>query len=190
MIPDSGRVIGVLWVIWLGYWIAAARNTRPPRRREAPARRFLWHLTFVAGALLLALPDGGAHWFDRRFLPVSAAASDIGTLMVAAGLALAVWARRHLGANWSGEVMLKQVHELIQTGPFRLIRHPIYAGLLLALSGSALARGEWRGIAGLLLFGTGIMRRILVEERWMREAFGAEHARYSARTARLVPCVF
>jgi protein-S-isoprenylcysteine O-methyltransferase Ste14 len=190
MTPVAGRLITVLWILWIGYWIAASRDTKPVRQRESRMRRFLWHLAFVAGALLLGLPDRGAAWFDHRFLPYSAAASAFGAVMVGAGLALSVWARRHLGRNWSGEVMLKQDHELIQSGPFRLIRHPIYAGLLLALLGTALVRGEWRGLAGCLLFGIGFIRRILIEDRWMQQAFGAEHARYRARTDRLIPFIF
>ena len=93
--------------------------------------------------------------------------------MVAAGLAFAVWARVYLGRNWSGTVTVKQDHELIRSGPYGFVRHPIYTGLLLAMLGTAIAIGEWRGLVAFALFTIGFLlklrsRRTLHERNFRR----------------------
>ncbi len=109
--------------------------------------------------------------------------------MVAAGLGLAVWARAHLGRNWSGIVTVKKDHALIRTGPYRIVRHPIYTGLLLALIGTAAAIGEWRGVVAVICALIGFLRKIQVEEKRMRENF-PEYSRYRQQTAALIPLLY
>src|SRR5262249_56577164 len=102
-------------------------------------------LPLLAAAVLMAsrrLPIDGLY---GRFLPATTAVAMSGIAMTAIGLAFAIWARLHLGGNWSGTITLKQDHTLVRTGPYRLVRHPIYSGLLLALLGGAIAIGEGRG---------------------------------------------
>jgi protein-S-isoprenylcysteine O-methyltransferase Ste14 len=113
----------------------------------------------------------------------------VGAALTAAGLLFTVWARVHLGTNWSGTVTLKRGHELITSGPYAFVRHPIYTGLLLAFLGSALARDEWRGVLALALVALALWRKLRNEERWMREQFGDAYSAYSKRVAALVPRV-
>jgi hypothetical protein len=75
----------------------------------------------------------------------------VGAALTALGLSFTSWARVHLGRNWSGTVTLKDDHALIRTGPYRRVRHPIYSGALLALAGTVLAVGQWRGVIALAL---------------------------------------
>jgi protein-S-isoprenylcysteine O-methyltransferase Ste14 len=110
-------------------------------------------------------------------------------VMLATGLALAVWARRHLGRNWSGIVTVKQDHELIRSGPYGLVRHPIYTGLLLAILGTAGAIGEWRGLFAFALITVGFVLKFKMEERFMSETFGEQYARYRAEVRSLIPFV-
>ena len=84
-------------------------------------------------------------------------------------------------------VTLKQDHELIRSGPYRWVRHPIYTGLLLAILGSAIALGEWRGLIALVLVAAAVLRRIAIEERFLTQQFGAAYARYRAEVPALVP---
>ena len=98
-----------------------------------------------------------------------------------------MWARVHLGRNWSGIVTVKEGHELITGGPYAIVRHPIYTGLLLAFIGSALARGEWRGVLAVAVVLAALWRKLGLEERWMREQFGSAYQAYSQRVAALVP---
>ena len=94
-----------------------------------------------------------------------------------------------LGRNWSGVVTVKQDHELIRSGPYRYVRHPIYTGLLIAFAGSAIARGEWRGILALAIVFAALWRKLRLEERWMIETFGDAYLRYRAEVRALIPFV-
>ncbi|MGC4029019.1 MAG: isoprenylcysteine carboxylmethyltransferase family protein [Steroidobacteraceae bacterium] len=96
-------------------------------------------------------------------------------------------ARARIGRNWSGTVTLKQDYELIATGPYALVRHPIYTGLLLAIVGSALARDEWRGVLAMIIAWLAIWRKLRLEERWLQEQFGPSYAEYARRVPALVP---
>jgi protein-S-isoprenylcysteine O-methyltransferase Ste14 len=131
------------------------------------------------------IPDGG--WLFERFLPRTASVFWIGALLTAVGLGFSAWARVHIGRNWSATVTVKQQHELIRSGPYAIVRHPIYSGILLAFIGSALARGQWRGVLALAIVIVALWRKMRLEERWMSETFGDEYQRYRARTAALIP---
>ena len=93
----------------------------------------------------------------------------------------------HIGRNWSGTVTFKEGHELVTTGPYALVRHPIYTGLLLAFIGSAVGRGEWRGVLAVFIAFLALWRKLRLEERWMREQFGDAYDAYARRVAALVP---
>jgi protein-S-isoprenylcysteine O-methyltransferase Ste14 len=86
-------------------------------------------------------------------------------------------------------VTVKQDHELIVNGPYALVRHPIYTGLLLAFAGTGLARGEWRGVLAVVIVFLALWRKLRLEERWMQEQFGEQYRAYKHRVAALVPFV-
>jgi len=134
------------------------------------------------------IPGGGILF--ERFLPRSYAAYWTGTALVVLGLAFSVWARMHLGRNWSGTVTVKQEHELVRGGPYARVRHPIYTGLLLAFIGTAIVRGEWRGVLAVLIIFAALWRKLRLEERYMVETFGDEYRRYREHSAALIPFIF
>jgi protein-S-isoprenylcysteine O-methyltransferase Ste14 len=128
-------------------------------------------------------------FLGERVLPDGPTVHWIAAAIVAAGLAFTVWARIHLGRNWSGTVTVKNDHELIRSGPYRFVRHPIYSGALLAIAATSFARGDWRGpLAVLILFVT-LWRKLQHEERWMCEAFGEDYAKYRSEVFALIPFV-
>ena len=181
-------LVSALWLAWLLYWGIAAGAVKPVRRRESIGSRAAHIVPLVIAASLLwmnSIPNGGMLF--RRFLPYSHGAYWAGTGLLALGLAFSVWARLHLGRNWSGTVTVKQDHELIRTGPYALVRHPIYTGLLCALVGTALVRGEWRGVLAVLIVFVALWRKLRLEERWMSETFGDDYRRYREHTAALIP---
>ena len=92
-----------------------------------------------------------------------------------------------LGRNWSAAVTVKAGHELVTTGPYAIVRHPIYAGLLLAFIGTAVARGDLGAVAAVVLVGWAFRRKTRLEERWMREQFGAAYEAYARRVPALFP---
>lgn len=182
-----GWAIPTLWLSWTALWAAWAGGTKRTVLQESRASRVAYHLPLLAGAVLLALPRLGGGWLAVRVLPRGVLLAWIGTALVAAGLGFAVAARAALGRNWSGTVTLKQGHELIRTGPYRLVRHPIYTGLLLAFAGTALARGDVGGLVALTLVTVSFLFKLRVEERFMAEQFPREYPGYKARTPALVP---
>jgi protein-S-isoprenylcysteine O-methyltransferase Ste14 len=175
-----------MWLAWMLYWFAAALAAKPVRRRESLASRLSHIVPLLLGIALLARPPQPG---TPRFLPASPTAFWIGAALVAAGLAFSVAARITLGGNWSGTVTLKQDHTLTRDGPYRFVRHPIYTGILLAVLGSAITLGEWRGLLALALTLAAFLRKIGIEERFLCDQFGDAYTRYRQEVAALVPFV-
>jgi protein-S-isoprenylcysteine O-methyltransferase Ste14 len=184
-----GAPFAILWLAWLAYWFFAALNVKRTRRREGIGSLILNRGLLAICALLLAFERQPLSWLSARFLPLSMVFYWIGLVMLAAGLAFAIWARRHLGRNWSANVTVKRDHELIRSGPYRLVRHPIYTGLLLAILGTAVAIGEWRSLIAFALITVGFVLKLKTEERFMSETFGEQYARYRAEVPALIPFV-
>jgi protein-S-isoprenylcysteine O-methyltransferase Ste14 len=139
--------------------------------------------------VLLAAPRLPLFPLDVRFVPAALWPAALGLALTFAGLAFAFWARARLADNWSSSVTLKRDHELIDDGPYRWVRHPIYTGLLVALAGAALAVGEWRGVIAVALAAVALWRKLRLEEAVMRRQFGDTYDRYAARTRALIPFV-
>ena len=179
----------VMWLSWIGYWWAASRNVKITSRREPLRSRLVYVVPLMLAVALLWRSTSPIHALGERFMPIDRWAFWGGAVLTLAGLLVTVWARVHLGRNWSGTITVKQDHELITSGPYRLVRHPIYSGLLLAFMGGALAHGEWRGIVAVVLTFWAFWWKLRTEEQWMREQFGLAYEEYAHRVAALVPFV-
>jgi len=179
-----------MWLSWAIYWWAASHNVKATARRESLRSRLSHIVPIVVAAILVSPTRFPVPFLGWRFLPLSAWSFWVGALLTLAGLLFTMWARAHLGRNWSGTVTVKEGHELIRSGPYSIVRHPIYTGLLLAFVGSALARGEWRGVLAVAVVFWSLWRKLRIEERWMREQFGDAYAEYVRRVAALVPLLF
>jgi protein-S-isoprenylcysteine O-methyltransferase Ste14 len=188
---DIGRVIEAAWLVFIVYWTIQARAVKATARNEPFAARFIkyWLPLIVGIALVLPWSGHTASGLRLRFVPSTAWLPLCGALLVWAGVLLAIWARVILGRNWSAVVQVKQGHELIERGPYRWVRHPIYTGLLLAFLGTALALGEWRGLLGTAIVAVSFWFKLRLEERWMREQFGEAYVAYMQRVKALVPGV-
>jgi protein-S-isoprenylcysteine O-methyltransferase Ste14 len=181
------KLIPAMWLAWAFYWALCARYAKRTVRRESLGSRAMNIVPLVIGVLLVALPHIPSAPFATRILPATLAIYGIGVAIVFLGLSFAVWARRHIGSNWSGTVTVKENHVLVRTGPYRWVRHPIYSGLLAAILGSAIARGELRGVWALVLCTSAFVVKLRLEERWMRQLFGNEYDRYRAEVPALIP---
>jgi protein-S-isoprenylcysteine O-methyltransferase Ste14 len=197
----SGWVIAAAWLVWLAIWIAASLGTKPTARRESPGSRLAYLAPILLSAFLLllakrthigtALAASGPplSWLYVRFVPLYVGVVWIGAPLVVLGVLIALWARFHLGRNWSGSVTVKQDHELVVTGPYRFVRHPIYTGLLLAVAGSACAIGQLRGLLALALTLFALWYKSRTEEHMMIETFGEKYIRYREAVKALIPFV-
>ena len=176
----------ILWLAWLAYWIISARNVKRTVRRETWRQRLVYLLPMLLVAPLFFWNAMGVA-LSHRITDHPLVMYWIGITLLAAGLLFSVWARRTLGRNWSGMVTVKQDHELIQTGPYRWVRHPIYTGLLVAFAGSAISWNRSFGFYVLAVAFVAIWLKLRREEAFMRETFGEKYDAYCARTKRLVP---
>ncbi len=174
------------WLLFSVYWEYAAKNASQAKSSESGGSRGFHVFLVNMAALLVVLPIRGMGRYVPALWPLMAA----GLALEAAGLFLAVWARRHLGRNWSGAISIKVEHELIRTGPYRRLRHPIYTGLLAMYAGMALVTGEWLAAAGVLLAALAYWRKIRLEESVLDTAFGPAYHTYRGETWALVPGLF
>ncbi|MDR3530171.1 MAG: isoprenylcysteine carboxylmethyltransferase family protein [Rhodopila sp.] len=180
-------LIPTLWLLWLAGWTISGWRTKRVLRAEGIASRLSHLIPLGAGIALLVSRRAAGPWLARFVVTQSAWTFWTGAALVILGLCFAAWARIHLAGNWSGTVTLKQDHSLTRTGPYRLVRHPIYTGLLIAILGSAVAEAEWRGLVAFVLITLSFLRKIVIEERFLTAQFGDAYACYRAEVPALVP---
>lgn len=181
------HLFNALWLVWLIYWFVAAISVKPFQRRESAWSRLSHFGPLALAAWMLAADHLPGRFLEGRIWPSNEITFWIGIGLLVTGLILAVWARRVIGRNWSGSVTVKEDHELVRSGPYAFVRHPIYTGLLFGLIGSAVPRGEWRGVVAVLLVAVALWRKLRLEERWMGEVFGSRYAAYKREVKALVP---
>jgi protein-S-isoprenylcysteine O-methyltransferase Ste14 len=182
------HLIVTVWTAWAVYWLVAAIGTKRTQRRESPRSRLAHVLPLVAGFLLLgarSLPWDAV--LGMRLWPVSDLLYCVGFALLVCGLGFSVWARVHLGRNWSGLVTVKEGHELIRTGPYAYARHPIYTGILTGVIGTVICSGTLSAVLGVVIIAAALNRKLRIEERLMRETFPGQYERYCAEVPALVP---
>jgi protein-S-isoprenylcysteine O-methyltransferase Ste14 len=168
------------------YWSAAAKNSAPTASAEPWISTATHQLLVNVSLLLMFLRLPG---LSGRWLPDSITFTALGVAVQAAGTALAFWARKHLGSNWSAEVSAKVGHQLVQSGPYAMLRHPIYTGVFAIHSGMAIASGEYHALAGMAVLALAYSRKIRLEDETMGRLFGAEYTAYRAHSWALIPWV-
>lgn len=182
-----GMIVDLCWLTLGVYWLIGMAGTKKVAVDENSGLRVL-RLAFIAALFVLLGTDwlriGPLGW---RFVPLDSAITWVGVLITGAGVALAIWARWRLGRNWSDKVVLKVDHELIRSGPYRYLRHPIYTGILVALAGTALVIGEWRGVVAVILMGTNYYIKATREEKILAANFGEAFAEHKKRTGFFLP---
>src|SRR6266567_4236847 len=145
------NIVRACWTIFLVVWLVAAVSTRRSIYREGREQRRRYSILLVIGYLLLINGRRLPYPLDSRIIPQTEAMAWTGAFLCIAGLAFSVWARVALGRNWSAAVTLKEGHELIERGPYRLVRHPIYTGMMTMFLGTVIVLGHVGGIVGALL---------------------------------------
>ncbi|HYX83849.1 MAG TPA: isoprenylcysteine carboxylmethyltransferase family protein [Gaiellales bacterium] len=183
----AGWLVTACWIGFVVAWIGTALLPRwRPGRTSGGRRRSIGLRLLIVPAVVLSIRGAGSHALGGVH---NWAAGALGVVLCAAGIGLAIWARVRLGRNW-GEPMTERAEpELVIQGPYRYVRHPIYAGMLLAMIGSALAAGLFWAII-LVAFGVYFVVSALVEERSMLARFPDEYGEYRRRTKRIVPFVY
>ena len=178
-------LIWIPWAIFCVYWLLGALKTKRTVSKEPFASRYGVLALEVLGFFLVFTSDEVIP--SDPVVPQTFAMATTGVACIWLGLGLAMWARWHLGRNWSARVTLKQDHQLIRTGPYAYFRHPIYSGLDLAVIGGALVVDEWRCVAGVILVVTGYWLKARREESMLAAEFGASFEEHCRHTGFLLP---
>jgi protein-S-isoprenylcysteine O-methyltransferase Ste14 len=171
------------WIAFVAYWYFVPRKVLENKTKEPFGPRLGVIAAQVVGFSLLF----GRGFLDRRFVPNALVIKLFGLVLTVAGIALTFWARRHLGRYWSARITLKVGHELIRSGPYARVRHPIYSGILLAMLGTALAIGQWHFLAGLCVVLVAFSYKARNEESLLAANFGPAFQNYRAHSGLLIP---
>jgi len=175
------------WYTLGAYWAITWLRVQPTKKAEKHAESLL---TIALMALVFGLLF--SNWLrigplSVRFVPALAWIAWTGIVLTSLGAAIAIWARYCLGQFWSAQVTLKQGHQLIRSGPYRFVRHPIYLGVMLAVAGTALVIGEWRGLLAVFLVLLAHSYKARREEAFLATEFGDDYRNYRQSTGFLLP---
>lgn len=175
------------WYLFAAYWLISCLKVKRTKASEKSVDRFV---TLIVVAIAFELLFG--NWLTvgplrQRFVPRDVWIAWAGIALTWVGTAVAMWARYCIGEYWSARVTLKEGHQLIRSGPYAYVRHPIYTGMLLGCIGAALVLGEWRGILAVVLLLAAHARKALREESFLTQEFGEEYSAYRRSTGFLFP---
>ncbi len=189
MPTDLNRVITLVWMVVFTVWIAFAYDSDEPVQRKSDwrSRVAVGVVTIAWGLLLFRRLGGPLAW---RIVPSTPLLLGIGFVLTLVGLAFALWSRYYLGRNWDAFITFKQNHQLIRTGPYGIVRHPIYAGFMLASIGTALAVGQLRCFIGAVLLIVAWGYKSGLEEAFLIHHFGGQYEQYCREVKRLIPHVW
>jgi protein-S-isoprenylcysteine O-methyltransferase Ste14 len=176
----------VLWLVWLpGYFTSKRTVDRPERGKQLVALFYIY-----AGFALIFSHGGFGSFLGIRVTPEMHLLGQIGLGLDLVGILFAIWARWALGRNWSNVMALKEKHELVQTGPYGIVRHPIYTGMLLGVLGTAMTTGLLASYLGFICMLIGLLIRTQSEDRLMAKQFPETHPSYRQRTKKLIPLIW
>ena len=176
------------WLILLNYWLISGFRAKEVKSQESFFSRFFQYwLPLIAAALLL----GPGEWFGHslireNFVPHSNLVGIIGLSICVSGAVIACWSRYLLGANWSLSVQEKESHELIQQGMYKIVRHPIYTGLLLLFTGNAIIVGDYRGIIAVGIVFISFWWKLKKEEKVLTAIFKDQYTDYQKKTKAII----
>ena len=175
------------WIVFVAYWLLGALRTRRTAQTESFASRYGILFLEIFGFALLFLDQAETGMLGQRVVPRTFALAATGVALTWAGIALALWARWHLGQYWSARITIKEDHKLIRTGPYARLRHPIYSGLDLAVIGSAITIDQWRCVFGVSLIVAGYWIKARREEAILTAQFGEDFQEHCRHTGFLLP---
>jgi protein-S-isoprenylcysteine O-methyltransferase Ste14 len=180
-------VFAVIWIGWIVSWMAAAYWSNRTEKVALTWDTLRYRVAIIAGAVLMT-PWATRHLSTRPLWHVGYAGAYAFAALTLAGILFTWWARIHLGRLWSGSITRKEGHRVVDTGPYALVRHPIYTGLIFALLATAAAQATANALAGAVLISVGFWLKARAEERFLTAELGADaYGDYRRRVPMLVP---
>jgi protein-S-isoprenylcysteine O-methyltransferase Ste14 len=187
VIIHPNQTFQVVWIAWVASWVAASRWSGRTAKRATTVETWVYRAVIFAGALLIA-PWTARMLGESPIWPISdyGAYALVGLMLV--GLALTWWARIQLGPLWSSSITRKDEHRLVDGGPYALVRHPIYTGIIIALVATAAIEATQVALLGALLIAVGLWVKARAEERFLSTELAPEtYESYRRRVPMLVP---
>ena len=173
-----------IWIVMIVYWNISARSIRPVAKAEDAKSTQRRQLLLNLAILMLFVPIPG---LTRQFIAPTRAAVATGFTVQVGSALFYFWTKRYLGRFWSSAVAIMKDHQLVRSGPYRLIRHPLYTGMLGMFFGTAIVSGQYHALIGTALGVFAYWGKIRIEERALSEAFGAEYDDYKHHSSALIP---
>lgn len=182
-------ILCILWVAFFVYWWIPVLRERTPKKRVSSHGSFLSCMIVPIAAVMIGAGLLAPWLLDTLVLPETLPVFLAGLLVTLSGLGFAIRARRHLGLNWSARPAIRENHTLTRTGPYAIVRHPIYTGLLTGVLGTAIATGSLLAFFCLAIMLPALLWKIRIEETFLKEEFGEEYERYRQQVKALIPYV-
>jgi protein-S-isoprenylcysteine O-methyltransferase Ste14 len=180
-------IISALWIGFAVSWIALAAWSSKAEKRVGLGSELPYRIVLILGGIIFLIPAHHYHG-PMRLWYVNRAEAWACVALIALGFAFSAWARVYLGPLWSGTITKKADHRIVDTGPYGIVRHPIYTGILVAVYATAAAKGTVLGLIGALIITIGIWMKARLEERWLRDELGADaYDAYRRKTSMLIP---
>ena len=181
------QVLEIIWIGWLISWVAASFWSNRAQKRAPTLESWTYRAAMIAGGILL-VPITGPLLGEKPIWEINHVGTYALAALMLAGLSLTWWARICLGPLWSSTITRKEDHQIIDTGPYAFVRHPIYSGLMIALIATAAAEGRLTALFGAALIILGIWLKARTEERFLLTELGPEiYGAYCRRVPMLVP---
>jgi protein-S-isoprenylcysteine O-methyltransferase Ste14 len=184
---DPGLAMVVLWIGFVTSWLLAAFWRSKTEKRVGVRAEITYRAVMIIGALLFFVP-GRRIFGPLRLWVVTPTEAWVCVGLIALGAAFSWWARLHLGRLWSGNITKKADHRVIDSGPYGIVRHPIYTGILLAVFATAAAKGTVPALAAAFFIALGLWMKARLEERWLRQELTPDaYDAYRRRVPMLLP---
>jgi protein-S-isoprenylcysteine O-methyltransferase Ste14 len=184
----TGTIIIICWIVLLIYWIVSAFFQKKPKEKSTLSNIF-YSLALLISLILLLL-SAKIFFLSYILIRFTVFINIISIFLSILGLIICVYSRTILGGNWSKNVVIKKDHELITSGLYKYVRHPIYLGLLMLFLGTAIAIGNLGCILGFVLLFFSFYIKLKEEENLMIEQFKEKYLDYMKRTKALIPFLF
>jgi protein-S-isoprenylcysteine O-methyltransferase Ste14 len=179
--------IAGLWIGFAASWVAAAFWSSAPEKRLGMGSEIWYRAVLIIGGILFLVPAHGYEG-ELRLWHVNLDEAWICVGLIAFGFLFSWWARIYLGSLWSGTITTKADHRVVDRGPYGIVRHPIYTGILLAVFATAAAKGTALGLVAAVFITLGLWMKARLEERWLRDQLGADaYDDYRRRVPMLLP---
>lgn len=184
------EIISVCWAVFWIYWSFGAPRNRSSKRKVARIFTVLNTGLLYLGFLFVLLGRSLPGWLGLVVVPQTIPIDVMGTVFAILGVAFAIWPRHSLRTNWSGVVAIWEGQQFIRSGPYAIVRHPIYAGMLLALLGTTLVSATFGGLLGFVLAIFSLWQKAYIEEQFLLVEFGETYVNYQRQVKFLIPFIY